>query len=819
MSLTELQRGYTLMQTKSYNFIVYILVSLAICVALFILWAGWLETSFPYDGFNWFSQSGEIETIDSEGPVFDLIEPDDRVIAVNGLSIPINDPLYQNKRPGDIIILTVKRQENFLSMPVVLSIPPWNVRLARLFPILVSFGFWLIGTYIFSYQPHDVKGRLFLLVCLVSSLALAAGSSSVIGPEFAKRLFNISLCWLVPLIVSFHMVFPKPNNATALRYARSLLIGIATISSTYQVILGLFAPNTINIQSGLYIFHRIWLTLGLFIMVYLLIQAYRSEVSDISRRQVGIVTLGGSAAILMFLGFALIPNSFLGKPILPYNLSFVFVLLIPLSYVYAIKHFHLIPIDRYVSRMISSSLTVALLLSLLLLAAIVMVRILPTEAWKEPFTLLTIMLGIILLGVPLKRKVSQLVERLFYGQYYDFRTTIQKVSQLMQEPVGHLDFNEVLLHELVKSMQLECACIFLSNGDSGFRTDGFEAINCANICSERKNLTNRVFLDRQEPVPMQVVRQEMENVVGSRGETDLLFCEQAHLLVPLHGSRGLLGAILTGPKTGKGEISKDEQEILQVIARQAGIAIENINLAAKLRQRNQECVRLNHQVLQAGETERKRLAWELHDQTIQSLTGIGYRLAELRYHLDNEEQPVLNQIQENVFDIIHDLRRICTDLRPPLLDTLGLVAAIRSLLRNYGRESEYRVTLEVNGEEEEELPEEIEICIYRSLQEILHNAQKYSMARLVQVKLSLGPRRVFLHVEDDGKGFDIPKNLGQFSMQGHFGLMGIKERVEMLAGILKVESAPGIGCRITMEIPLQHDVITPTQENVEQQLT
>jgi signal transduction histidine kinase len=794
------------MGPRANNLIVYSLVSFIIIVALFIFWAGWLNLNYPHDGFNWYSQSGEIETVDGNGPVSGLIETGDRVIAIDDRFIPIIDSLYFDKRPGDVVIMTVQRQESVVSLPVVLSIPPWNVRLSRFLPIIVAFGFWVAGTYVFSYQPRDQKSRLFLLVCLCSGLALAAGSISVISPEFVRRLFSVSLYWLVPLIVSFHMVFPKPNYYPSIRYFNYFLFCVAIIMSLYQILVISIERSLDYFQSALYMFHRMWLTTGLLVVVFLLIMAYRSENSDVTRRQVGIITLGGGLAVLMFLGLALIPDIFHGKPLLLYNFSFVFILLIPLSYIHAITQFHLIPIDRYVNRTISSILTMVLLLGIFLLTAIALVRIVPEEAWLEPLALLVIMMGIVLLGVPLKRGVESLVEHLFYGRTYDYRSTIQNVSQLMQEQLNDTDFGRVLLRELVTTMQLECACIHLSNGENRFTADGFAYENCRRISSEKGGLihnfqTSDGFSGRREPLPLKVLHQEADDILKFLSEEKLPTCDQAKLLIPVHGSRGSMGFILTGSKTGKGEISKDEEGVLQIIARLAGIALENINLASENKQRNLECVHLNHQILRAGETERKRLAWELHDQIIQSLTGAGYGLAELRYKLDQEEQSGLNTIQENIFEVVNDLRRICTDLRPPLLDTLGLVAAIRSLVRNFSRGSEYRVILEVDGEEEVELTEEIEMSIYRILQEILHNAQKYSQARLVQVKLALEPERVFLRVEDDGEGFVIPENLSQFGVKGHFGLMGIKERVEMLDGTLKVISAPKRGSQITIEIP------------------
>lgn len=805
------------MIARFHNIIVHILVVITVATALFIGWTGWLQVDYPYDGFDWSSLTGEVESVDKNGPAFALIGTVDRIIAVDERSVPISTSLYTGKQPGDVVILTIARQVNVLSVPIVLTPPPWNIRLIRLLPILVSFGFLAIGTYVFSYQTHDVKSRLFLLVCLVSSIALASGSLSTTGPPLANLLFSISMCWLIPLIVSFHLFFPKPNHSIKLRFMSGLLLSIATMVSVWQVLVDPLDRSMNATQAGLYTFHRIWLVIGLILVVYLLLRAYRFENPGAARQQVGIVTLGGSITALMFLGFVLLPDTYLGKPLLPYNVSFVLLLLIPLSYTYAIVYFHLIPLDSHVSRMISSSLTLVLLLGIFLLLTITIVRILPAEAWKEPLILTTIMMGVILLGIPLKGSIQSIVDRLFYGRSYDLRTKIQKVSQLLQEPAGYSNFRQELICELVRTMQLECACIYLHDGEEGFTAGRFSG-NCRKEFSEKKvldhqNVIIQDILGRRAPVPVQGLCKELGFGAGSQSGPAFLACEQAHLLIPLHGSRGLTGFMLTGAKTGRGDVSKEEQEILQVISWQAGIALENIHMAAELKQRNLECIRLNHQVLLAGETERKRLAWELHDQTIQSLAGIGYGLAELRYHLNVEGQEMLNGIQDSVFGIINDLRQLYSDLRPPLLDTMGLVAAIRSLVRNYNKESLYRVTLSVNGEEEEGLTEDVAICIYRILQETLRNAQKYSHARLLEVQLNLEPGRIYLCIEDDGVGFCVPKNLGQFSFQGHYGLMGIKERVEMLSGSLIVQSAPDRGTRIAIDIPINCEEQGPILEH------
>ncbi|MEJ2301431.1 MAG: histidine kinase [Anaerolineales bacterium] len=796
-----------MMKTNLHNVSAYVLPVFSMLVFSLIVWIGWLLSEIPYDGFVWSSQSGAVKRVDKQGPASGLIQLEDRILAVDGRSVPIRYSVYADKRPGDIVIITIERQGNQLSVPLQLRASSWKIRLPMLVPVLVALGFWIIGNYIYSFQTSSIQSRLFLLVCLISSIALATGTISASGPPLTSKLFAVSLYWLVPLIVSFHLIFPKPQKLASLRLLNSFLFAAAIIISLYQLIDNRIEQGIDYAHTGLYIFHRVWLASGLILVVYLLISVYRSEDSAAARRQIGVVSLGGVTSLLMFLGLTLVPDMLLHKPLFSYNTSFAYLFIIPLSYGYSIVHYQFIPLDRHINRKISSGLTLILVLSILLLFGVVLIRLLPSDLLLHPLMLFAIMLGASAIGVPLERKVHLFVDRLFYGESYDCQTTVKKISQTISDSGSHSELGQLFIQELVQAMQLECACILLFNGAGKSAGDSFVCGDCHARNAGKKGLNgegpiSRCLLNRESPMPVQILRQELENATYSQSDLDLVTCEQARLLMPLHCSTGLLGIIATGPKIGKGEISKDEQEILQVIARQAGIAFEKVNLAAELKQRNLECVRLNQQVLLAGEAERKRLAWELHDQTIQSLTGVGYGLSELRYHLNHEGQPVLTEIQDHVFGIIHDLRQICADLRPSLLDTMGLAAAIRSLIRACNKESAYQVTLEVCGKEEQELPEGVAICIYRSLQETLRNVQSHSDARLVQVRLSLEPCRVSLYVQDDGKGFLIPKNLGLFSTHGHFGLMGIKERVEMLSGTFKIESTAGRGCRVMIDIPL-----------------
>jgi hypothetical protein len=150
------------MTARFHKYIAYFLLAITVSIAFFISCTSWLQLNNPYDGFDWSSRTGDIKTVGRTSPAFNLIRPDDRIIAVDGHTLPIRTSLYTDKQTGDIVIFSVERQKNIIRVPIVLTFPPWNIRLNRLLPILVAFGFWIIGTYVFPTPRKGIRRPCFL---------------------------------------------------------------------------------------------------------------------------------------------------------------------------------------------------------------------------------------------------------------------------------------------------------------------------------------------------------------------------------------------------------------------------------------------------------------------------------------------------------------------------------------------------------------------------------------------------------------------------------------------------------------------------------
>jgi signal transduction histidine kinase len=199
-------------------------------------------------------------------------------------------------------------------------------------------------------------------------------------------------------------------------------------------------------------------------------------------------------------------------------------------------------------------------------------------------------------------------------------------------------------------------------------------------------------------------------------------------------------------------------------------------------------------LVRGREEERERLARELHDQAIQSLVGLKFSLA---------EQPPAGQveIQDQVNGVIGSLRDLCTDLRPPALDMLGLAASLRSYVNDFAERTGQPVVFRLSGEVRR-LASEAELSLFRVAQEALTNSWKHAQAPTVEMELCFEPAAVRLTICDRGRGFSVPERLEALTEAGHFGLVGMHERLQLAGGELQLASRIGEGTTITATVPI-----------------
>lgn len=207
-------------------------------------------------------------------------------------------------------------------------------------------------------------------------------------------------------------------------------------------------------------------------------------------------------------------------------------------------------------------------------------------------------------------------------------------------------------------------------------------------------------------------------------------------------------------------------------------------------------------IIEAQEEERRRVAREMHDGPAQSMAHAIIRADLAQKALDQgkleDVREELKVLKEVVRESLADVRKIIYDLRPMALDDLGLVPTVQKFIETYNEKYEFMTHFAVMGKEER-LPSMIEVALFRMIQESMNNIAKHAEATLAHVVLEFLPLKVRLKIKDNSRGFD-PQTVKQ---SGSFGLLGIRERVKLLKGTIEIQSAPGEGTMILIEVPHQ----------------
>jgi signal transduction histidine kinase len=265
---------------------------------------------------------------------------------------------------------------------------------------------------------------------------------------------------------------------------------------------------------------------------------------------------------------------------------------------------------------------------------------------------------------------------------------------------------------------------------------------------------------------------------------------------PLKMEGEVIGAYHLGKRSPL-SINLHDAALLEIIGNVVGSSLSNAQLLRDLRYKEAELRRALRRAVELQEDERKRLARELHDEVGQALTSILIRLKSLQEQEDDKELSArLDDLRSLTAQTIEELRRLAMDLRPAALDSLGIVPA----LRWYTQQSAERTGLAIHfsgPDQFERLPLETELILYRVAQEGLTNAIRHGKSQNIDVTLEKNETAIRLTISDNGKGFDA------IAMDRGLGLVGIRERIELLNGSFNLKTAPGAGTQLIIEIPVK----------------
>jgi len=276
--------------------------------------------------------------------------------------------------------------------------------------------------------------------------------------------------------------------------------------------------------------------------------------------------------------------------------------------------------------------------------------------------------------------------------------------------------------------------------------------------------------------------------------------------VPLVAQGEIVGGLVMSVLSDERPFRIQDLNLLTAFSRQVTAFTENARLYKVVQEREVRLAELVRQLVNAQEGERQRIARELHDETGQKLTALAMGLAAIEVSLGSDDPAGAKQLVHNLRELsnqaIAELRNVMSDLRPALLDDLGLVPALRSYVQQYAaRYPEMHVTLSADRPSQRLLLE-YETVLFRVAQEALTNVARHARATEVSVLLTHLPDLARLEVSDNGIGFD-PLALGRVVSGSGLGLVGMQERVALVGGTCRIESAPGEGTRVVVELPVK----------------
>ena len=227
-------------------------------------------------------------------------------------------------------------------------------------------------------------------------------------------------------------------------------------------------------------------------------------------------------------------------------------------------------------------------------------------------------------------------------------------------------------------------------------------------------------------------------------------------------------------------------------------------LLQQSRQMQEQLRRLSHQLLSAQEEERKTISRELHDEIAQTLTGINVQLGSLKAAttLNTKElEKKITSTQRLVEKSVQIVHRFARELRPSVLDDLGLIPALHSFVKIFAERTRLRIRLRIFAGVEQ-LDAAIRTVLYRVVQESLTNVARHARASRVEVCIEKLVDSVHMQVKDDGRSFSVERML-QAQKNNRLGLLGMRERVEMVGGHFGIESAPGRGTTVEVHVPFR----------------
>ncbi len=621
--------------------------------------------------------------------------------------------------------------------------------------LLFALLFCAVAALIFWRKSND------RMAWFASFALLALGTSF---PTIPNALVAVHSPWTFPVALLDAPGLPSlavflflfPNGHFVPRWTRWIAAGFAVL----YVCGTLFPDSILNNASVSRPIHSFVSLLVLGTLIYSQLYRYRHVSSSVERQQTKWVVFGTTIALIGFAPAFLLP-AFFSLDHMPL-FTFVFVissvylllLLIPISIAFAIFRYHLWDIDIIINRTLVYSILTVSIAGVYVLTIVSLGNIL--QAQGNPLVSLVAAALIAVIFQPLRERLQRMANRIMYGERDDPYRVISRLGQRLEATLAAHAILPAIVETVAQALKLPYTAISLKQ-DNDFAL--------------------------------------VASYIAKNGEAP---AKDSLLHLPLLYQSEQIGELLLAPRARGEAFTPADHRLLDDLARQVGIAAHAVRLTADLQQSRERLVTTR-------EEERRRLRRDLHDGLGPSLASITLKLDAARNLLARDPgaaDSLLVELKKQTQNAVADIRRLVYDLRPPSLDELGLISALREQAEQYIHDG-LSITIDA-PDPLPPLPAAVEVATYRIIQEAMTNVIRHAQAHVCTIRLSFD-ESLHIQVRDDGCGIPAEHHAG-------VGLTSIRERAAELGGTCTIASIPSGGTRLHVRLPLPQTAMATEQE-------
>ena len=660
-----------------------------------------------------------------------------------------------------------------------------NIAVIAVAAVYVSTG---LETFRRARKKRLVLG--FAAFAVSTGIALSAirmGTAGVPVAAFGFQSLVILAVTLLPL-VAIQTVDLKPALARVAWWIGILaLLEYVVVEAAYAVVFIGF-PNA-------YEFLRVWLLVRavayMIIGTSVVVWSYRAKQSRIAPdalRLILVAMVGGLGPFILLVALreTLFPA---GTTDAPYaSIAFLSAGLIPIAFAYAMLRHQILEVTGFYRRSVVRAVVATFLFFAFVAIAFAARDLLQLgfeDATLSPWlVVLLIVLGVPL--VPLFNVASKALDRLVYADSFDLDDAISQLARGMAGAAGLDAVTSAVNEKLRTVLNVVTSRVWVQNPEGGWR------------CYASR--------DRAEVAPIAAPGEPAPDRDGR-----CALRARGHLLIGLEYQARVIGWLDLGPKRNGEPFGAKDFRLVEAVRGPLSVGIENGLLLDELRMRVAELEKsnrvveearghlrlLNTRLLNAEEMERKRIAREIHDSPLARAMMLQRRLADTAAGVVDGD---LDQLTREAEEIAGELRNVCSALRPPQLDDLGLAAALEWLCDDYSLRSAIPIIF-ANRSSGLRMDAEMETALFRVAQEALNNALRHARASRLEVALDGEADGCRLVVSDDGRGLSGTPSADVLVQQGHLGIAGMRERLAPLGGDLRLSERASGGLRVIAEIP------------------